>query len=39
VPWASGAPPSSAPEMYHALKVGSFQPISVVSDSVKVPTP
>ena len=39
VPCASGAPPSSAPDTYHARKTCSFQPISVVVASVNVPTP
>lgn len=38
VPCARGAPPRSAPEMYHARKIGSCQPKTVVSDSVVVPT-
>ena len=36
-PCASGAPPSSAPVMYHARKTPSCHPVSVVSDSVIVP--
>ena len=39
VPCASGAPPSSAPEMYQARKIPSCQPNTLVNASVNVPTP
>ena len=39
VPWASGAPPRSAPAMYQLLKTTGDHPNTVVKPSVKVPTP